>query len=241
MSYFLQSAHTIRLEWGAAAVRHLGSDSTCVIIIDVMSFATCVSIAVERGACVYPYPARDATAKHYAEQRSAVLASHERRSAGAYSLSPASLLTAPAGLQLVLPSPNGAALAWQARAQGATVFCGCLRNRLATAAACRGFASILVVPCGERWPDQSLRPSLEDYVAAGGIIAAFDLPNLSPEARAAASVYDGLGTQRSSVLRSCSSALELLERGFAEDVELCLAEDVSSVACRLEQGAFIPA
>jgi 2-phosphosulfolactate phosphatase len=54
MSDFLQSAHTVRLEWGAAGVQYLGSASTCVIIVDVMSFATSVSIAVERGARVYP-------------------------------------------------------------------------------------------------------------------------------------------------------------------------------------------
>jgi 2-phosphosulfolactate phosphatase len=97
----------------------------------------------------------------------------------------------------------------------------------------------LVVPCGEHWPDQSLRPSLEEYVAAGGIIAAFDHTDLSAEARAAAIVYTGLGTQRSSALRSCGSARELLERGFADDVELCLAEDVSSGACSLQHGAFV--
>jgi len=75
-------------------------------------------------------------------------------------------------------------------------------------------------------------------VAAGGIIAALGRADLSPEARAALVLYESLGAQRATLLQSSSSALELLERGYADDVALCLAEDASQVACRLENAAF---
>jgi 2-phosphosulfolactate phosphatase len=41
-------------------------------------------------------------------------------------------------------------------------------------------------------------------------------------------------------LRACGSAVELIGRGFTEDVELCLEEDVSRMACRLMEDHFVP-
>jgi phosphosulfolactate phosphohydrolase-like enzyme len=49
---------------------------------------------------------------------------------------------------------------------------------------------------------------------------------------------ESLGAQRHHILEGCCSALELLERGCGDDVALCLTEDASDVACRLQQGAF---
>ena len=119
------------------------------------------------------------------------------------------------------------------------VFCGGLRNRRATARACAPFARILVVACGERWPDGSLRPALEDLVGAGGIVAALAPPDASPEARAAALAYEALGVQRRATLAECASARELAERGFGADVALCLDEDASDVAAGLAQDCFV--
>jgi 2-phosphosulfolactate phosphatase len=61
MSYFSQSGFSVRLEWGAAAIRHVAPQADCIVVVDVMSFSTCVSIAVDSGAIVYPYPWRDET------------------------------------------------------------------------------------------------------------------------------------------------------------------------------------
>ena len=167
-----QSGASVRLEWGAQAVEHLAGDVDCVVVVDVMSFSTCVDVAVARGAHVLPYAWRDAGAQAYARERGAELASIDRRLAQGWSLSPTSLAAVPAGLRLVLPSPNGSSIAFAARDRGVAVLCGGLRNRLATARACAGFGRVLVVACGERWPDGSLRPALEDLVGAGGIVAA---------------------------------------------------------------------
>ncbi len=54
-----QRAHGVRLEWGPAAIRQLGPEVDCIIVIDVLSFTSCVSVALERGAQIYPYPWRD--------------------------------------------------------------------------------------------------------------------------------------------------------------------------------------
>jgi 2-phosphosulfolactate phosphatase len=45
-----------------------------------------------------------------------------------FSLSPVSLLEIPPGTRLVLPSPNGSAVAASVAATGSVVLAGCLRN-----------------------------------------------------------------------------------------------------------------
>ncbi len=122
MRFASQSGASVRLEWGAAAVEHLAGDVDCVVVVDVMSFSTCVDVAVARGAHVLPYAWRDASAPACARERGAEVASVDRRLADGWSLSPTSLRTVPAGLKLVLPSPNGSAIAFLARDKGVAVF-----------------------------------------------------------------------------------------------------------------------
>lgn len=234
--WYSQSSFDVRLEWGLTAAEQLAQEADCVVIVDVMSFSTCVSIATDNQALIYPWPWKDASAQRYAQENHADVASFDRTFAGGnYTLSPASLLHIPAGHRLVLPSPNGSTLSFKARDCGAAVFSGCFRNRLATAKACAGFERILLIPAGERWPDGSLRPALEDYLAAGAIIAALGKRKLSPEAQAAKAAFQGGDF---SVLRHCASASELHARGFSADVELCLALDASHRACALIDNAY---
>lgn len=240
MNCFKQNPYSVRLEWGSAAIHQLGPEVDCIVVIDIMSFSTCVSIAVERGGIIYPYPWRDETAERYGEERGAQVASGRRRFVEGWSLSPQSMMRVTEGLKLVLPSPNGSACTFLARDLGKAVYCASLRNLGATAAACRRHGRVLVVPCGERWQDDnSLRPSFEDYLAAGGLVSAMGRADTSPEARAAALAYDGFGSARAQAFAACGSAIELTERGFAGDVALCLEENVSRVACRLEGDRFI--
>lgn len=237
-SWHQQSPFTVRLEWGLAAAEHLAPHVDCVVIVDVMSFSTCVSIANDNQAYIYPWPWKDESAHRYAQENNADVASFARTLAGEhYTLSPTSLLAIPAGHRLVLPSPNGSTISFTARNGGAAVFSGCFRNRTATARACAKFERILLIPAGERWPDGSLRPAVEDYLAAGGIIAALGRDNLSPEASAAMAAFN---THPQADLYHCSSANELVARGFANDVALCLATDISHHACQLIDGIYQP-
>jgi len=240
MHWFSQEKFEIRLEWGISAIENLISEVDCAVVVDVMSFSTCVSIAINNGAAIYPYPWKDASAIAYGMRLGASTASLDRRFSGeGYSLSPTSIKNISEGERLVLPSPNGSAISFKARDAEIAVFSGCFRNRIATAKACRTFEHILLIPCGERWADGSLRPCIEDYVAAGGIIAALGRENLSPEAQAAVAVWQYYQKQDLQPLRECSSALELIQRGVGEDVDFCLELDKSKKACRLLGNAYI--
>ena len=115
-----------RFEWGEAGVRRLAPDADVVVVVDVLSFATAVDMAVGCGAIVYPCRWRDVRAASLAERVGAVLAgSRTVADRGVpYSLAPSSLLAIPPGTRLVLPSPNGATLALLAAELGTVVLAG---------------------------------------------------------------------------------------------------------------------
>ena len=71
---FDQQPFDVRCEWGMAGLRHLAGSSDIIVIVDVLSFSTCVDIVVSRGAVVYPYRWHDATAAAYAQSLGAVVA-----------------------------------------------------------------------------------------------------------------------------------------------------------------------
>src|SRR5262245_55465192 len=110
---FSQSEFDIRCEWGAHGVAALAPHSDIVVIVDVLSFSTCVDIATARGAIVYPYRGYNDQAAAFAAAVGAELAD-TRRTSIRYSLSPQSLAQIPKGTRLVLPSPNGATLTLEA-------------------------------------------------------------------------------------------------------------------------------
>jgi 2-phosphosulfolactate phosphatase len=220
---FNQSDFDLRCEWGQQGILQLAPISDVVIIVDVLSFSTCVDIATSRGAIVFPYQWRDESARAFASSVDAELAT--KRGNGRYSLSPASLSSIPQGTRLVLPSPNGSSLSL---ATGKTpTIAGCLRNAKAVAAAAMSYGpKIAVIPAGERWSDGSLRPGIEDWIGAGAILSYLQ-GNLSPEAQLAVTAYQSRHQDLERLIKQCGSGQELTEQGFEQDVDLALWLNVS--------------
>jgi 2-phosphosulfolactate phosphatase len=238
MAYFDQQPFDVRCDWGLAGVQRI-APSGVLVVVDVLSFTTSIDVALGRGASILPYRWNDDSASAYAREQSAELASHRNCESGRYSLAPSSLTTAPRGLRLVLPSPNGSSLAFEAMTTGAVILAGCLRNASAVAAwAQQSGKPITIVPAGERWPDGSLRPAIEDLIGAGAIIK--KLPGrLSPEARVAVAAFESTGIGLRNQLLQCASGRELAERGFAADIELAAELDVSQTVPLLANEAFV--
>jgi 2-phosphosulfolactate phosphatase len=251
-----QSSHRLRMEWGPTGARAVAADVT--VVIDVLSFTTTVNIAVERGITVLPYVWRDERAREYAAARDAVLAVGrlEARSLSAgqprgVSLSPAAMATAElTGVErIVLPSPNGSTISFAlAETEAVVVVAASLRNASAVAAHLapylRSGGSCAVVPAGERWPDDTMRPCAEDLWAAGAVIAGLvdlGITGLSPEARLAEQAFRAVRPDLASELAACASGVELAAAGYADDVEIAGQLDVSRVVPVLEHGAFVSA
>lgn len=232
---FDQADFEVRCEWGEKGVLQLAPISDVIILIDVLSFSTSIEIANSRGAIVFPYRWKDESAKEFAQSVGAELA--DKRGSSRYSLSPASLLEISQGTRLVLPSPNGSSLSL---ATGATpTLIGCLRNCRAVALAATNYGrQIAVVPAGEKWCDGSLRPSFEDFIGAGAVINFLE-GSLSPEAQALATAYRGVQHSLGCLLKQCGSGKELIERGFARDVELAAELNISDCVPVLVDGAYL--
>jgi 2-phosphosulfolactate phosphatase len=235
---FDQSSFEIRFEWGLRGVENFVGSCDAIIIIDVLSFSTCVDIAVGRGARVYPFQGSDQQVLDFAKSVGALPAG--RRGSGSPSLSPASLDLLEPGSSLVLPSPNGSRLSL---ACGTTpTFTGCLRNAEPVARAAATFGNkIGVVAAGERWkPDHSLRPALEDLLGAGAVIHHLD-GSMSPEAEAAAAVFRNSRSTLEEQLLACSSGRELVDLGYQADVHLAAQLNVSGAVPFLFEGVFTDA
>ena len=223
--FFDQAEYEARCEWGLQGLLHLAPISDAVVIVDVLSFSTAVDIAVANGAFVLPYRWNDASAQQFAGERHALLAS-AHHSQASYSLSPASLRAIPSGKALVLPSPNGSTLCLEVT--GVPTFTACLRNAAAVAAHLSGRAlRVAVIPAGERWHDDSLRPCLEDWVGAGAVLASLH-GRRSPEAELAVAAFERFRHDLAGVLSHCGSGRELVERGSRCDIELASEYAVSS-------------
>ena len=224
MTPFGQDQNACRCEWGPAAVCAL-APADVTIVVDVFSFTTCVDVATSRGAVILPYPWNDPSAAHFAAAHDAELAG--RRGQARYSLAPESYLEARAGLRCVLPSPNGAQVTLAAAKNWGVVFAACLRNaRAVAAAAARAGTSFNVVPAGERWPDGTLRPALEDWLGAGAVLR--HLPGSgSPEAEAAVAVFERYRGSLIDVLGRSASGREMDGRGHAQDKLIAGQLDVS--------------
>lgn len=229
-------------EWGLEGARRLAATAKVLVVVDVLSFSTCVDVAVDAGAVIFPHSYGDL------RSASAAAASLDAQVAGPrgdpsyrYSLSPASLAGIAAGTRIVLPSPNGSAIA--AVAHDAHVIAGCLRNASAVARAAAALAEgepVAVIPAGERWPDGSLRPAIEDLLGAGAIIAELD-GDRSAEAEIACSAFLGARDGLCKLLQRSVSGQELAGRGYGCDVVIAGELNKSTAVPHLVNGAFMRA
>ncbi|MGW2716479.1 2-phosphosulfolactate phosphatase [Streptomyces sp. NPDC001492] len=258
----MQTGTGIRFEWGPAGAGRLAVEAACLVTVDVLSFSTTVSVAVEKGIRVLPFewpggPTTEAehisateAAESYARQWNARLAAHRTTVTPStpWSLSPAHLRAAPFVARLVLPSPNGAAIA-AAAPPGVQVIAACLRNVTAVSRwlTSHGYGTpehpVAVIAAGERWADGSLRPALEDLLGAGSLIRELRSQGAGPlsmEAAAARASYEGTADMVHAVATSASGR-RLAAMGFVADVAIATEDDVCAlVPVRDGDGAFAP-
>lgn len=235
-----------RFEWGLAGAAELGRSCAVLVVVDVLSFTTALDVAVGRGIRVHPFPWGE-QAEAYADRIGAAVAVGRRALSKAHpwSLSPASLVRAPVVADLVLPSPNGSAICAAAGATGTPVIAACLRNAPAVVRWLRerGYGEtdrpVGVIASGERWPDGTLRPCVEDLLGAATVLDGLsDAPGrLSVEAAVTLAALAAVPDPTAAV-RGCVSGRELVARGFGADVDVAVEIGSSATVPMIEHGAF---
>lgn len=188
---------------------------------------------------VIPYAYGDMAAATAEAERLGVLVAAPRRAGGQLSLSPASLVRLEPGARVLLPSPNGSRLSLATG--GVPTIAGCLRNATAVARAAASMAGegvIAVIAAGERWPDQTLRPAVEDWLGAGAIIAAL-AAEPDTEAELAATTFRAMGDRLADIIRDSRSGRELTGWGHGADVDMALQLDATATVPVLQDGAYL--
>lgn len=243
----------VHCEWGPPGALLAAVRADLVVIIDVLSFSTSVTRAVDHGAVALSYSGdeidrgggRDAIA---ASLDAEIVAKDRKATDARFSLSPASLTALAPGDRLIFTSANGAACT-SAASRSPTVLIGALTNRRAVAGVVDAALTsgevtrCTLVASGERWTSTTaerdgLRPSIEDQLGAGAIASLLvDKGHvLSPEARLAAVAFEAMSDDLESVLQGCVSGRELIARGFASDVALASNLDSTTVVPRWDTG-----
>nr|WP_296770493.1 2-phosphosulfolactate phosphatase [Rhodococcus sp. (in: high G+C Gram-positive bacteria)] len=245
-----QQPYAIRFDWGTSGADAIAPGSDVAVVIDVLSFTTTLTVALDVGATVVPWKVHDDSAAVYARRRGAVLAVRRSEAGpGEVSLSPGTLRSGRPPSLLVLPSPNGSTISAQLKAGTSLCMGASLRNAPAVAAwIAENLAAtsiVSVVAAGERWPDGELRPSIEDLWGAGFVIAELarlgDTRTISPEARVARDAWTAVSTRVATELAESASGRELIDAGFSEDVDIAAEVNSSSVVPVLESGEFTDA
>ena len=238
MTPFAQEYAACRSEWGTEGLAAL-APADVTIIVDVLTFTTCVDVALGAGATILPYHWDDPTAADYAARNGAELAGKRRQAR--YSLAPECYADAPAGLRCVLPSPNGARITLDAAARSDVLLAACLRNAEAVATTAERLGrTINVIPCGERWPSGALRPALEDALGAGAVLA-YLAGRRSVEAEALVTLFERHQAELREVLAQTSSGRELDSRGHGHDKDYAAALNASAIVPRFDGVAYVAA
>lgn len=243
-----QNAYGLRFDWGLRGADACVDGADIAVVVDVLSFTTTLTVAVDAGIDVIPSRWRDDRATELAEQFDAALAvGRSAASPGRISLCPATVRAAPASARLVLPSPNGSTIAHDLASTAPLCVGASLRNASAVAQwirAVNSSAVTAVIAAGERWPDGSLRPAVEDLWGAAAVIAALldaGATDASPEGRTAAAAWRAVMHDVGSELRQCASGRELAGMGHPEDVDIAAEVDSSSCVPILRDGVFVDA
>jgi 2-phosphosulfolactate phosphatase len=238
-----QNRFAVRLDWGPSGAAAICPGCDVAVVVDVLSFTTTVTVAADRGVDVLPYRSGDDDgARAVAEAHDATLAvGRSRARPGEVSLSPVSVRAAGGLRRLVLPSPNGSTISAALADEVAAVVALSLRNRRAVAdhLSTRDDLRVAMICAGERWPDGSIRPAVEDLWGAGALVDLLDRRDVAPEAAAAAAAFRAVQGDVGAALRACASGRELIDAGHPADVDVAAELDASASVPVLRDRVFV--
>ena len=69
-----QTRHLLRFDWALQGADAIALDADVAVVIDVLSFTTTLTVALDGGTTVLPYRWNDSNAANFARKHNAVLA-----------------------------------------------------------------------------------------------------------------------------------------------------------------------
>lgn len=222
------TSNICKFAWNRSGVIAAADRGDMVVVVDALRFSTAVATAVHNGGSVRPCISHGETAAF--------------GGAGAFSLSPSTLVR-PGASPIPLYSLNGAACT-RAGEAASRLLVGAFVNADATAAAVVRLIVagqvVTVVACGELRSDGSVRFAVEDYLAAGAILAGLPFEKTQEAGVCAESYRQSVGDLSRLILGS-QSGRELIARRRADDVAWSVQVDVFQTAVLLSGGLLIAA
>ncbi len=246
---YTQAPHRCRLAWSFLGVKQAVERKDIIVVVDNISFSSCVTTAINYGGIVYPVFTVE-EAKKRAVELGAEAAVHRAQvpDKGRFSLSPMTYIGIEAGTKIVLASPNGAHCSEYGR-DSEYLFAGCLLNAKAVADQVNKLLdttdlSVTVIAAGEKWDEsftttEQMRMAIEDYLGAGSILANLKYDK-SAEAQVCEAAFLSCKDKVEELLWDSESGRELRAKGFGDDVTHCSQLNKYSAVGRFESGCFIP-
>jgi 2-phosphosulfolactate phosphatase len=246
-STFMQDGYRVRVSWDQHGARDAAKAGHIVVVIDCIDFSSAVTTATAVGAVIYPSEDDEKAKKKAAEIGGvAAVPRQDVPNKGKYSISCHTLLTAPAGEKIVLPSPNGSFDTIKGR-KAPCLLIGSLLNARAVAETVKELLATTtmdctIVPCGERWPTkEEFRVDFEDELTASAILNFIGIEDyFSPEATICAANWKVIGDRYEELLLECGSARKVRNQGFQDDLEWLAQLNKYDVVPELCGDHFIP-
>ncbi len=225
---------TATVAWGSDGLRLAVERGDIPVIVDVLRFSSTVTTAVANGFTILPAPTREAARSLEAATGADVSGP---TGTARWSLSPLDYVNPWEPEEVILVSPNGAALA-NAIPPGATGFIACLLNAR-TAGRLLGDISrdrgtgIVLVPAGEVVEDQEAdlehrRFAVEDYLGCGAVLSELKV-DLDREAEACREAFFAAKGGLAGIIRDCPSGTYLVDHGHAADLSHCVQLSIYEV------------
>jgi len=226
---------------GAPGVRQALADGDVPVIVDVLRFSSTVTTAVANGFTIIPADRRD-EAEQLADRLGAAVSGPTGKAR--YSLSPLDYLDPKAPEDVVLVSPNGAALA---RIVGgkAIAFVACLLNartagRLLREVSERTGKGIALIAAGEAAEEQETdlaqrRFAIEDWLGCGAILAELRMEE-SPEAVVCRRTFEACRHDVADLIKGSLSGRYLSKKGFDFDLSHCVQRGIYEILPMLREG-----
>jgi 2-phosphosulfolactate phosphatase len=232
---------TATVAWGSDGLRLAVERGDIPVIVDVLRFSSTVTTAVANGFTILPAPTRDA-----AHSLAAVTGADVSgpRGTARWSLSPLDYLNPREPEEVILVSPNGAALA-TSLPPGTPGFIACLLNARAAGRLlgelCRYRGTgIVLVPAGEAVEDQEAdlehrRFAVEDYLGCGAVLGGLEV-ELDAEAAACREAFFAAKPGLAGMIRDSPSGRYLVDRGYAADLSHCVQLSIYEVLPVIRDG-----